>query len=98
MMTVQLELYASLTGVGRGAGGIEPCAMPSSDPVNGADVATTAGRDGAGRGVGATLIGVLAGDGRDVTGRIERDCGAAAARTSTRVSATCGAARGSAAR
>lgn len=86
-MTAQLELYAAFTGVGRGAGGIEPRAMPSSDPLNGADVATTAGRDGVGRGVGAMLIGVLAGDGRGVAGKIERDW-TPGARTSERVSAT----------
>jgi hypothetical protein len=58
MMTAQLELYVAFTGVGRGAGGIEPRAMPSKDPVYGedpaygVDAATIAGRGGAGAGVG----------------------------------------------
>ena len=32
MEPAQLALYAALTGVGRGAGGSEPRAIPNSDP------------------------------------------------------------------
>ena len=69
----------AFTGVGRGAGGIEPRAMPSSEPPygDGAEAATEAGRDGTDWGGALTggLAGALPGIGREAPRMIGRGDG-----------------------
>ena len=89
MIPAQLELYAAFTGVGRGAGGTDPRAIPSNEPPYGAGAATIGGRYCMGGGV----TGAYAGIGRGAASTIGRGGGVTGVRTSARASAMRGATR-----